>query len=80
MSDDRADRIAELLASRSDHSVESMMKMQYDVYSKHAEWSLPLIRPLLPRNPNGKLLRNGTSSTPPIASPRASSRTSTSSW
>ncbi len=56
MSDDRATRIAELLAERNDHSVESMMKMHYDVYSKHAEWTMPLIRHLLPDEGNGKLL------------------------
>jgi penicillin amidase len=58
MSDDRATRIAELLAERDDHSVESLMKMQYDVYSKHAEWIMPLIRHLLPEEGNGKLLRD----------------------
>ncbi len=57
MSDDRATRIAELLSQREDHSIESMMKMQYDVYSKHAEWIMPLIRHLLPESGNGKLLR-----------------------
>lgn len=56
MSDDRAVRIAELLAARQDHSVESLMAMQYNVYSKHAEWTLPLIRHLLPEDGNGKLL------------------------
>ncbi|MEW6554492.1 MAG: penicillin acylase family protein [Actinomycetota bacterium] len=57
MSDDRAVRIAELLAAREDHSVESLMKMQYDVYSKHAERIMPLIRHLLPEGGNGDLLR-----------------------
>jgi len=57
MSDDRAARIADMLAEKNDHSVESMMKMQYDVYSKHAEWTMPLIRHLLPEDGNGKLLR-----------------------
>jgi penicillin amidase len=57
MSDDRAVRIAELLEARNDHSVESLMKMQYDVYSKHAERIMPLIRHLLPEDGNGKLLR-----------------------
>jgi len=58
MSDDRATRIAELLAERDDHSVESLMEMQYNVYSKHAEWTMPLIRHLLPDSGNGKLLRD----------------------
>jgi len=57
MSDDRATRIAELLAERRDHSVEGMMKMQYDVYSKHAERIMPLIRHLLPKEGNGRILR-----------------------
>ncbi len=58
MSDDRATRIAELLAERDDHSIESLMEMQYNVYSKHAEWIMPLILPLLPASGNGKLLRD----------------------
>jgi penicillin amidase len=57
MCDDRAIRIAELLAEREDHSVESLMKMQYNVYSKHAEWIMPLIRHLLPESGNGRLLK-----------------------
>ncbi len=56
MSDDRATRIAELLAERDDHSVESLKKMQYNVYGKHAERVMPLIRHLLPESGNGKLL------------------------
>ncbi|MBN2027461.1 MAG: penicillin acylase family protein, partial [Actinobacteria bacterium] len=48
----------ELLAERDDHSVESLMEMQYNVYSKHAEWTMPLIRHLLPAEGNGKLLRD----------------------
>lgn len=58
MSDDRASRIAELLAARSDHSVQSMMAMQYEVYGKHAERFMPLIRPLLPDTDNGRRLRD----------------------
>jgi len=58
MSDDRAARIAELLAARSDHSVEGMMAMQYEVYGKHAERIIPLLRPLLPATANGRLLRD----------------------
>ncbi|NPV58531.1 MAG: penicillin acylase family protein [Actinobacteria bacterium] len=57
MSDDRAARVAELLAARDDHSVQSMMKMQYDVYGKHAEWTMPLIRHLLPEEGKGGILR-----------------------
>lgn len=56
MSDDRAARISELLAARDDHSVESMMEMQYNVYGKHAERIMPAIRPYLPDSDNGRLL------------------------
>jgi penicillin amidase len=56
MADDRAERIAELLAARTDHTVEGMMAMQYDVYGKHAERIMPLVRPLLPDTASGRLL------------------------
>jgi penicillin amidase len=56
MSGDRAERISELLAAADDHSVEGMMKIQYNVYGKHAEWFMPIIRPLLPDTENGRLL------------------------
>lgn len=56
MSEDRAARIAELLAARSDHSVETTKAMQYDVYGKHAEWFMGLVRPLLPDTAEGRLL------------------------
>jgi penicillin amidase len=56
MADDRAERISELLAARADHTIEGMMAMQYDVYGKHAERIMPLVRPLLPDTSNGRLL------------------------
>lgn len=58
MSDDRAARIAELLAARTDHSAAGTQRLQYDVYGKHAERFLPLIGPLLPDTPNGRCLRD----------------------
>ena len=56
MSEDRTERISELLAAADDHSVESSMQMQYNVYGKHAEWFMSLIRPLLPDTEKGRLL------------------------
>ena len=56
MADDRSERISALLAARTDHTVEGMMAMQYDVHGKHAERIMPLIRPLLPDTANGRLL------------------------
>ena len=58
MNNHRADRISELLAAKSDHTVADMMAMHYDLYSKQAEQFMPIIRPLLPDTPNGRLLRD----------------------
>jgi penicillin amidase len=44
----RARYIHESLAARTDHTPASMQKMHYDVYSKHAEDWMPIIKPLLP--------------------------------
>lgn len=57
MADYRAQRITEMLDGRSDHSVESMQAMHYDLYSKQAELFMEKIRPLLPDNEEGRLLR-----------------------
>jgi penicillin G amidase len=56
MADYRARRIHEMLSARDDHSVASMQKMHYDLYSKHAEDYMPMIRPLLPDTPEGRAL------------------------
>jgi penicillin amidase len=48
MGDWRSRYIHELLAARTDHTPASMQKMHYDVYSKHAEDWMPIIKPLLP--------------------------------
>ncbi len=53
----RADRISELLASRSDYTAEMVHGMHYDLFSKQAEAFMPLLRPLLPETHNGQLLR-----------------------
>jgi penicillin amidase len=47
MGDWRARRIHQLLTARTDHTVESMQRMHYDLYSLQAEQWLPLITPLL---------------------------------
>jgi penicillin amidase len=58
MGDWRARRIHEMLAARSDHTVASMQKMHYDLYSKQAEDWMPIIEPLLPEGPHADLLRD----------------------
>jgi penicillin G amidase len=45
-----------MLEARDDHTVESMKKLQYDLYSKQAEDFMAIIRPLLPDSANGKIL------------------------
>jgi penicillin G amidase len=52
----RIRRISELLEECNNHSVESMKKMQYDIYSKQAEDFMALFKPLLPVHKVGKLL------------------------
>jgi penicillin G amidase len=52
----RTRRISEMLEARDDHTVESMKKLQYDLYSKQAEDFMAIIRPLLPDSANGKIL------------------------
>lgn len=58
MADNRARRIAEMLAAGTDHTVESMKAMHYDLYSNQAADFMKVIKPLLPDTPDGKLLRN----------------------
>ena len=53
----RYDRIVELLEAKEKLSSEDMKKMHYDVYSKQAELFMPLIRPHLPENEAGRLLK-----------------------
>lgn len=56
MNNHRADRIADLLSQKEDFTVEDMKAMHYDLYSRQAEQFMPLIRPLLPDTPNGRIL------------------------
>jgi penicillin amidase len=58
MNNHRADRIAELLSKKDNFTVEDMKAMHYDLYSKQAEQFMPIIRPLLPDSPNGRILRD----------------------
>lgn len=58
MADNRARRIAKMLAARTDHTVESMKAMHYDLYSNEAEAFMRVITPLLPDSEAGRLLRS----------------------
>ena len=53
----RATRIAQLLAERSNITVEDNFKIHYDVYSLQAELFMRILKPLLPDMPQGKILR-----------------------
>ena len=53
----RANRISQLLAERSDITVEDNFKIHYDVYSLQAELFMGILKPLLPDTPQGKILR-----------------------
>ncbi len=52
----RFDRIREMLEDREVVDTAYMKEMHYDLYSKQAELFMPLVRPLLPDTPNGRLL------------------------
>ncbi|MFH1982098.1 MAG: penicillin acylase family protein [Pseudomonadota bacterium] len=52
----RAERIASLLAGKTDLTVEDMCRMHYDVYSTQAERFMALLRPLLPDTEPGRIL------------------------
>jgi penicillin G amidase len=58
MGEDRAERIGDLLAARSDWTLEAVREMHMDVYSKHAERFMAILRPLLPRGEHADLLRD----------------------
>ncbi|MEY2933217.1 MAG: hypothetical protein RL033_3966 [Pseudomonadota bacterium] len=55
--DYRADRIRQLLEPRNDLTVEDCRAIQYDVVSLQAQQFLQRLRPLLPDDANGRLLR-----------------------
>ncbi len=58
MGTDRADHIAEVLASRDDWDVRSIQQMQLDVYSRQAARFMTVLRPLLPADPLAEILRS----------------------
>jgi len=53
----RAQRIAELLAAREQHTLADMMKVQCDLYSKQGERFMTVLRPLLPPSTAADILR-----------------------
>lgn len=54
----RADRIAQLLEGKNDHTAADFRSMQYDTYSLQAEQFMEIIQPLLPDSEAGKLLKD----------------------
>ncbi len=54
----RAERINALLAAKADFTVEDVFAMHADVYSLQAERFMAILRPLLPKTPQGQLLRD----------------------
>jgi len=58
MGDFRARRIAQVLGSAKNHTVETVQKLHYDTYSLQAEEYLPLLRPLLDSSANAQILRD----------------------
>ncbi len=57
MSPYRADRIRELLDGKEKLSIEDMKEIQYDLYSLQAEAIMEIVKPFLPRNRKGDILR-----------------------
>lgn len=53
----RADRIAQVLATRSDWTVAEVRRLQMDLYSRQAEQFMAILEPLLPDGPGAKELR-----------------------
>ena len=53
----RAERIEAALAARDDWSVQTVRALQMDVYSTQAALFLEVLRPHLPRTPQGEILR-----------------------
>lgn len=58
MGQDRAARINELLDHGSDWTVDTVLDMQLDVYSKQAEKFMAILRPLLPATESARVLRD----------------------
>lgn len=53
----RADRIAELLEKNKKCDFDYFREMQFDVCSKQAELFMPILKPLIPDTPQGKILQ-----------------------
>jgi penicillin amidase len=53
----RAERISALLAERNDWTVSATQRLHMDVYSLHAARFMTILRPLLPENAHGDVLR-----------------------
>ena len=58
MADNRARRIAQMLQARTDHTVETMKEMHYDLYANEAEAFMEVIAPLLPDSPGARVLEH----------------------
>ncbi len=54
----RADRIADVLATSDDWTVDEVRRLQMDLHSRQAELFMAVLRPLLPDNAGGKELRD----------------------
>jgi penicillin amidase len=52
----RADRIRDVLGGTPSATIDDMQRLQLDLYSRHAERFMGLIRPLLPDSPAARLL------------------------
>jgi penicillin G amidase len=53
----RVDRISQLLSAGKKLTVDDMKRMHYDLYSLQAERYMKVLRPLLPDNPGGRILK-----------------------
>lgn len=54
--EERVERIRTLLAARGRHTTADFERIQLDLVSRHAERFMPLLRPLLPDTPAGRLV------------------------
>jgi penicillin amidase len=52
----RADRISDLLRKGESYTVDDMFRMHFDVYSRQAECFMEILRPVLPRTEQGRIL------------------------
>ncbi|MBK8395645.1 MAG: penicillin acylase family protein [Leptospiraceae bacterium] len=54
----RADRITNLIRSKTNFTVEDICQMQYDIYSNEAEIFMKILKPVLPDTEQGSILKN----------------------